>query len=1079
LVEGHDDSLFSCAADTKGSNACAAVFGFGKILPESFLQSSIGCGWTLERVKQSAACAYARSCDASRATVFGAGSVELPENATAGSVLRNWTGRFDGENMLAAVAIVEGDSESQLPAGGEPSEMAVEGETSSQSFLPRCAAAVFGVPEIGGEWADPLACNWTIDFIGRENITAIGYGGPGEKVLLGTLGGYRNGSSESSSEGMRFYFRGPGTSVVAALRLRSAPQLESDSVSLELAEEEFSPQELDSWPRAIAIGPNFQLNVGRMPAFPNEGARNRETEESIFSGGETFGMKGTLYILGAVARAVGSPISAEATMRIDSDWTVNCFGPVQDWTALEIFNGRLVLSSGSDAATALAVEMAMSQQQAAAAAIAASPSCLFPQGDNLVISHERFVPKGRLTVGDGESLILHLDGSFCDLETPFPFRRSGRIECVGPCPTDGWITFQQNANLIFAEDSAQYILGSSSSNALPLGFLVLMANGALTAQDVFGGTLQEGARVTGTDGCYRISILPDGPKAFIRRHDNGESLTSLATVADAGLFWCRYADFSGLMICEEAFPHSFEALRKVFSLGRELERRMGQIEGQLQELKLSAENFEQKMEALAKSGALLSQSKTLATVQDLAELEGKIETLASQSDLLATVRDLAEQLEGRIETLAPQSALLVLAELEEKIETLTTQSALSAAIQDLLAELEGRIETLATQSALSAANQNLRKLKKANAKLTGSVTELQSALSLLTQQTNTFLSKREFQDFIDQFFSNEGGGTGGSEAQADFVLKEGILAQAKGELLEVCGRTALQHMIDAPGNGLFGSIFGGTFCHDPEEKNEFARRDRFFGVLIGEGYVTDLPADRIRCAVLLGYGCDDVRISMKNDAGKDKNVFRQECVAEFAAIYGHAGYRRRPLDLQILFGCGIGVNDPYDGDGRGKKSPTRYYDLGLFSEVGIAKDLLSGGPVLMGPWAEFRYDHVSQRAHDEGVAGGTVHIPQMRHDFLTGRAGFRITVEPRPVTSAVGLRLCGRFGWEWQPLQRSTAASQDWQATTSYHSRNAVIGAVGLRTLLGEQWEFCAEVTGTYSQKEIFGVANFSLNCLF
>ncbi|MDR0679123.1 MAG: autotransporter domain-containing protein [Puniceicoccales bacterium] len=1027
---------FSSVANSESADAYAAVFGFGKIQTEEFTEgSSIGCRWLFDEIKRSSAYSYAHAHGASRATVFGAGSVGLlqppleggPADAVAlhqlfakgwdrrplrtlgsssdtGSVLSDWVGKFSDNNVLVAVAISESGSEASTPA----------------------AAAVFGVPAAGEEWPFSLACDWTVEFFGPETIAAIGYGGPEGNVQLGTLGGCQNGSVTESSRGMRFYFRGPGVSSVAALRLESAPWLESDHVVLTLAAEEFLPSESSSWPRALAIGPNFQLNVGRTPKFEN----GKETADSIGSGGEAGapGSAGTLCVLGAMAQAVGSPTKEGSTMRIDSNWTVDCFGPVQDWGTLEIFNGRLVLNSESCAATEQAIERAMAQQRSAVETLAAN-SFSFPLKNEVAIEYDRFVPRGRLTVGAGEKLIIHLDSSSGDLGTPFPFRRSGRIECVGACPLDGWIKLRQGAELVFAEDSDYHLLGtSSSSNAPPLGFLVLMANGALSANEVFGETLGVGARVTGT-GCYRVPIPDEGPSVVIRRPD-GET-ESLSEVSGAGLFWCNYANFSGLMICEESFPYFFEALRRVFSLGEDLERRVNWLGERLQELAQSDSELNDKM-------------KTLATTQDLSEVTRNLELM--DKELKISMEGIGNFLGQRLHN-----------EIQEVDQKLRED------LEPLLKE--GKFVT-------ESSHRQLEDL----------VGDVQSSLNYLREEAKTLLTKEEFQEFVASLspHPNVGGNPGnGGGAQSSLVLTDGILAQAKGEFLEACGRTALQHMADVPGKGLFGGILGGTFRHNREDGNKFDRRDRFLGVLVGEGYVTDLPDNRIRCAVILGYGYDDVQIS-ESGVATDKNVLRQEYAAELAAGYEHVGFRRCPLSLQFLFGCGIGVNNPYKGNDRGQKSPERFYDLGFFSEVGIGKDLFRGGPLLVGPWAEFRYDYLCQRAHSESVAGETVQVSQIQHDLITGRAGLRFVLDPHPASDS-GLRLQGRVGWEWQPLQRSTTGEPvpGRQTAVPYHSRKAVVGALGLRTPIGSQWEFCTEINGAYSGSQIFGVANFSLNCLF
>jgi hypothetical protein len=100
--------------------------------------------------------------------------------------------------------------------------------------------------------------------------------------------------------------------------------------------------------RAVALGPDFQLNIGRTRAVgtyvdENERVWPQETDESIAVGGFRAGGAGTLNLIGAIARALNETSTAGSRLRIDSGWTVNCFSPVRDVESTEILHGRMVL----------------------------------------------------------------------------------------------------------------------------------------------------------------------------------------------------------------------------------------------------------------------------------------------------------------------------------------------------------------------------------------------------------------------------------------------------------------------------------------------------------------------------------------------------------------------------------------------------------------------------------------------------------------------------------------------------------------------------------------------------------------
>ena len=165
--------------------------------------------------------------------------------------------------------------------------------------------------------------------------SSVGASSNGGTIYLNTLGGQYNGyygeENNDIADGMRFYFNGVGKSsdndiVIAALKHdNDAPKTYS----------------LTDECRSFAMGPNFQINVGRNRVI--DSATDRETRFSIENGGVRSGIPGTLRILGNISKSQQNAGCENATMRIDGGWDVQCFGKVSDLQTIDIVEGTLSL----------------------------------------------------------------------------------------------------------------------------------------------------------------------------------------------------------------------------------------------------------------------------------------------------------------------------------------------------------------------------------------------------------------------------------------------------------------------------------------------------------------------------------------------------------------------------------------------------------------------------------------------------------------------------------------------------------------------------------------------------------------
>ena len=183
----------------------------------------------------------------------------------------------------------------------------------------------------------------SVQFQKKAIASSIGTSTAGA-VYLNTLGGQYNGyygeENNDIADGMRFYFNGVGKSS------------DNDIVIAALEHDNDAPKtySLTDECRSFAMGPNFQINVGRNRVI--DSATDRETRFSIENGGVRSGIPGTLRILGNISKSQQNAGCENATMRIDGGWDVQCFGKVSDLQTIDIVEGTLSLMGSGNACKA-------------------------------------------------------------------------------------------------------------------------------------------------------------------------------------------------------------------------------------------------------------------------------------------------------------------------------------------------------------------------------------------------------------------------------------------------------------------------------------------------------------------------------------------------------------------------------------------------------------------------------------------------------------------------------------------------------------------------------------------------------
>jgi hypothetical protein len=301
--------LSACARDH------SSVFGAGWITDAGMNFSD----WTMVGFGADTRMCTAACCS----TIFA------PARADQGATVHHWTiGSFgDGAELGAVPMSSDGDNPS-FASVFDTAFNDIGFPASVQDWIVECHGGATLVTAGYNAVSDPSAPEY--------NATK------GDWVRLGTLGGDRNGA-------MRVYFTGAGDTVVnvAALKLSEAVTTVDGGSGTRQATMKLSGDQGQSnsvnYARAIALGPDFQLNVGRARALAGDNIRQPgmtlETPQSIASGGQPNGGGGTLNIFGAVGLARMSDSAPGSVLRVDSGWTVNAYGPVEDLASIAVHHG--------------------------------------------------------------------------------------------------------------------------------------------------------------------------------------------------------------------------------------------------------------------------------------------------------------------------------------------------------------------------------------------------------------------------------------------------------------------------------------------------------------------------------------------------------------------------------------------------------------------------------------------------------------------------------------------------------------------------------------------------------------------
>jgi hypothetical protein len=445
---GDTASLTSTATSTGSSAyAYAALFGAGSASSNNFSNWTVGNFGDEARLTSTASAS---------AALFGAGSA-------SSNNFSNWTvGNFGDTARLTSTATSTGSSASAALFGagyanggtfthwtvgnfGDTARLTSTATSTGSSAY----AALFGAGYAGSTSTATVVKDWTAEFKGNATLSTVGYSSTPNNIHLGTLGGDKN-------EDFRFYFNSSAdatdtTVSIGALKLDAAvATADGEGATMTLSASQGSNS--TTYARAVALGSNFQLNVGRARMLgPKQQDATLETTVSIASGGRPSGGSGTLNIFGAIAKARANPSGAprNSIIRIDSGWTVNAYGPVEDLSSIAVNDGTfntygsirdITLSSGETRAYGTSDGIGTIILDGGNLSIARCDDTKFDDNfeklragmhyvgsdgtkygagteNNLVIKYTDAYPwkgttdGGKLTLNTGDALIFHVDTS--------------------------------------------------------------------------------------------------------------------------------------------------------------------------------------------------------------------------------------------------------------------------------------------------------------------------------------------------------------------------------------------------------------------------------------------------------------------------------------------------------------------------------------------------------------------------------------------------------------------------------------------------------------------------------------------
>ncbi|MDR2737751.1 MAG: hypothetical protein LBB18_02300 [Puniceicoccales bacterium] len=393
------------------------------------------------------------------------------------------------------------------------------------------------------------ATNWTTEFIGNATISAVGYASSGNNIHLGTLGGHKNGGT-ASSDGMRFYFNGRGATdpsvVVAALKLSNGWDTNTaETARATIGADQGTNHSTDAL--AVALGPNFQLNIGRSRELDGNGKEK-------MNGGVAAGNPGTMHILGSIAMAPDSTSANGSAMHIDSGWKVNAYRPIRDLSVIEIMNGSLNLMASGDTFTGTDSKFTAAMDQLEHNIAYTGTNGIFQndgktsqkranrEGNIAVDGRENYPIDGTLTVGNSQTLIFGVNPMENETKANFG---GNEIDISMFHKAKGTITLPLspgNPRLVFGNGSK---IGIKSSDGIDpsIGSLFWIVRTPYTQN--IGDVVDFGEDLFVSDLKHDLS---SDPMVTLYEILSGGNLDE-ASCAGLALYWMEYGDAaSGLVI---------------------------------------------------------------------------------------------------------------------------------------------------------------------------------------------------------------------------------------------------------------------------------------------------------------------------------------------------------------------------------------------------------------------------------------------------------------------------------------------------------------------------------------------------
>ncbi|MDR2668088.1 MAG: hypothetical protein LBB38_03555 [Puniceicoccales bacterium] len=422
-------------------------------------------------------------------------------------------------------------------------------------------ATAFGACYSGG--SESSFERWSVEFVGNQTIAALATAdveNP-QLTIANGIGGWTNVDMAASFCSGESDLDSRPVITIAAAKLSSGFAERDGKLTADLSQTQgngggaWSTDDISigengdgnsyGWARAIALGENFQLNVG--------GSTDGERRS---------GSGGVLNLIGAVTRTAelgaGERRPESTIARIENNWTVNCFGPVQYLRTIDLVSGTLAVVSCANGERGHGWEVFGDAARALESGIAMCHGGKFYGEGQIALNFDDYPVAGRLIVSDGDRLLFHVSES--TFAAAFDYEASAAFgdAAIGGgtaagilcgCRPDGIIDLIGNSQSMICFESG-WLFSLEGCDVLPSNILLVLARAQsdVSSDVIWGLELSERGRVGIRDGGGIGFNEDDGVELFIVEDD------ILGIPDEFSLYWFENSNVNGLALATTRDP---------------------------------------------------------------------------------------------------------------------------------------------------------------------------------------------------------------------------------------------------------------------------------------------------------------------------------------------------------------------------------------------------------------------------------------------------------------------------------------------------------------------------------------------